>query len=85
MSMMPLVAFPQSVVDAERRIDTASADTHSIRHALTWGCGLLEGYYRAGSVSKVEFEGGCMHLRAAANQRIALQELREQAVAEGLS
>lgn len=83
--MMPLVGFNQSITDAESRIDTAHADIHSIRHALTWGCGVLEGYYRAGAVSKFDFEHGCTYLRRLANQRIALQELREQAKAEGIA
>lgn len=79
------VPFPQSIADAEWRIDTAHADTNSIRHALTWGCGLLEGYYRAGSVSKVEFESGCVYLRRCADVRTTSQDLREQALAEGLA
>lgn len=81
---MLLVAFNQSIVDAETRIDNAPAETHAIRHALTWGCGLLEGYYRAGSVSKFDFEHGCTYLRRCANARTAMQDLREQARAEGL-
>lgn len=79
------VSFTQSIADAEQRIDSANADTTAIRHALTWGCGLLEGYYRAGAVSKFESESGCTYLRRVANQRIALQELREQAIAEGMA
>lgn len=79
------VPFNQSISDAEKRIDMAHADTNSIRHALTWGCGLLEGYYRAGAVSKFESESGCTYLRRIANQRVALQDLREQAIAEGLA
>lgn len=79
------VPFAQSVVDAEKRIDMAHADTTSIRHALTWGCGVLEGYYRAGVVPKHESEAGCTYLRRVANQRVALQELREQAIAEGMA
>ena len=79
------VPFNQSIVDAVDRIENANAETHAIRHALTWGCGLLEGYFRAGSVSKFEFESGCVHLRRIANQRVALQDLREQALAEGLA
>lgn len=79
------VSFPQSIADAEKRIDTAHADTHSIKHALTWGCGLLEGYYRAGSVSKFEFESACVYLRRCADARTAMNDLREQARAEGLA
>jgi hypothetical protein len=81
----PPVPLTQSVQDAETRVDLALAQPESIRHALTWGCGLLEGYYRAGAVSKVEYEAGCAYVRRAANQRLSIHKLQEDAVAEGLA
>lgn len=83
--MNAIVPFAESISDAERGIEHAHADAHSIKHALTHGCGLLEGYYRAGAVSKFDFEHGCTYLRRIADQRQAMQMLREQAIAEGIA
>lgn len=79
-----IVPFGQSVKDAEAAIEHAHADVHSVKHALSHGCGLLKGYYLAGCASKFEYEAGCGYLRRIAEQRQAMQLLREQAIAEGL-
>lgn len=83
--MNALIPFAQSIEEAEQAIENAHADAHSVKHALTHGCGLLEGYYRAGSVSRFDFEHGCRHLRHIADQRTAMQQLRDEAIRQGLA
>jgi hypothetical protein len=82
--MNALVPFTQTVADASTRIENAQAIASEIRQALASGCGLLEGYYRAGGVCKVEYEGGCVYLRRVAHQRLSLLELRDAAIEAGL-
>jgi hypothetical protein len=80
-----VVPFGQSVKDAEDAIENAHADVNSVKHALSHGCGLLKGYYLAGSVSKLEYEAGCGYLRRIAEQRTAMQSLRDSAVLRGMA
>ena len=83
--MNAVVPFTQTIVDAEACIENAAAEDAAIQRQLSYGCGLLEGYYRAGAVSKFEFESGCIYLRRIANQRLAMLQLQREAIAEGLA
>lgn len=82
--MTPLVPFPTCISDAEARIEAAAAEETAIQRILSYGCGLLEGYYRAGGVSKFEYEAGCIYLRRIANQRRAMLQLQHAAVEAGV-
>lgn len=82
--MMPVISFNVTMADAATRIENAAAEEAAIQRQLSNGCGMLEGYYRAGGVSKVEYEAACVYLRRIANQRIAMLELQRDAAAAGL-
>lgn len=81
----PVLPFTQCVSDAGDGIETAAADDAAIQRTLAGGCGLLNGYYLAGGVSKFEYEAGCVYLRRIANQRLALLQLKRDAIAAGMA
>jgi hypothetical protein len=80
-----LVPFLQTITDAQDGIENAAAEDAAIKQQLSHGCGLLEGYYRAGGTSKLEYEQGCVYLRRVANQRLGILQLQREAAAAGLA
>lgn len=83
--MTALQSLETSVQRCERRIENAAANPADITAALREGCGVAEGYYLAGAVSKCEYDAACAYLRRVANQRLAIVELQQQAQAEGMA
>lgn len=82
--MTPPVAFADTLAEAELRLEGAGEEPTAMRHALTWGCAVLEGYFRAGLATRTDFDTGCHRLRTIVRQRVALRELREALVAGGI-
>lgn len=83
--MNAVVPFTQTIADAAMGIENAASDEAAIQRQLSHGCGLLEGYYRAGGVCKVEYEGACVYLRRIAHQRIAIVQFQRDAQEAGLT
>lgn len=81
-TLKPLEALVQEGV---RRIEHAQELEQSIHEALVHGCGIAEGYFQAGATSRVEYEAACTQLRRVAKERLALLDLKQQAIAEGLA
>jgi hypothetical protein len=80
----PVVVFETTVSDCVRGIENANDTRAAVAHARDYGCGMLEGYYRAGSVSRVEYQAACDHVRGVAMQRVAMIQLREDARKAGV-
>jgi hypothetical protein len=80
--LKPLEALVQEGV---RRIEHAQELEQSIHEALVHGCGVAEGYFWAGATSRVEYDAACAQLRRVANERLALLDLKQQAIAEGMA
>lgn len=80
----PPVPFEHTCAECEEWLENAGDNGLAVRHALTRACGVLEGYYRAGAVAKFIYESSCRHLRLIAQQRTAIADLREEAIAQGL-
>lgn len=80
----PVLPFTQCVSNAGDGIEVAAADETSIQRTLASGCGVLNGYYLAGGVSKFEYEAGCTYLRRIANQRLAMLQLQHDAIEAGV-
>lgn len=83
--MTALQSLETTVKTAERRIETAAETEGDILRALTHGCGTAEGYYLAGGISKLEYDAACAYLRRVANERLAMLNLKQQAIAEGMA
>ena len=83
--MTVLQAFETSVQQGVERIEHAQELAPSIHEVLIHGCGVAEGYFWAGATSRVEYEAACAQLRRVANERLALLDLKKQAIAEGLA
>lgn len=80
--LKPLEALVQEGV---RRIENAQELEQSIHEAMIHGCGVAEGYFWSGATSRVEYEAACAQLRRVAQQRLALLDLKQQAIAEGMA
>lgn len=81
--MTPVVSFHQTIVDAEGFIELSAGEA-SIQQALARGLGMLDGYYRAGGTSKVEYEGGAVYLRRCAATRASHVEFERAALRAGV-
>ena len=83
--MTVLQAFETSVQQGVERIEHAQELEPSIHETLAYGCGVAQGYFFAGVVSRVEYEAACAQLRRVAHERLAMVDLKKQAIAEGLA
>lgn len=83
--MTALQSLEVSVQQGIQRIEHAMELEPSIHEALVHGCGIAEGYFYAGAVSRVEMQAACAALRRVANERLALLDLKKQAIAEGMA
>lgn len=74
--MTALVSFAQSMADCELRIESAEESEPAIKRALTYCCGMAHGYYLAGAVTQYEYTLACSQLRAVADARLTIHEMR---------
>lgn len=80
-----LVPFATALARGVRRIDNAREARADLGGALRYSCGVVEGYYLAGAITRPAYLDACGALRRAFHARLALLELKREAIKEGLA
>lgn len=78
------ITFDETLQECTHSLDAAGDDRAAFDQAMARSIGLVDGYLRAGAISTEQHKQACAGLNRFIAQRVALDELRAEAIAAGL-